>query len=297
MGIACFFKNLKYMFKISLKDINKRIIDLENPINNKYILEQIFYEFPNSEIARPRILNHEQTINEILEKRKSIARFGDGEISIINGNSIPFQEYNKVLATRLKNILENKNNNILVGINYEYYYPKINLLNKDVADFYRYYVPKYREKLSSLIDWNTKYCAAGFTQLYMSYKNYDLESHYNILRKIWNKQLILLVGCKEAFSDIKFNIFDNSEKIDYLYIPNKNAYSNYDDIYSSITKYTKNTIIILMAGPCAKLLVEDLSNQNYFTLDLGHLMKDYDWYKKNIVRDSKNINKFMLPDE
>lgn len=51
-----------------------------------------------------------------------------------------------------------------------------------------------------------------------------------------------------------------------------------------------------MAGPTAKALVYDLTLVGYRALDLGHLMKAYDFYKKNIQLTASNIVKFYLPD-
>ena len=51
-----------------------------------------------------------------------------------------------------------------------------------------------------------------------------------------------------------------------------------------------------MAGPTAKTLVYDLTFIGYRALDLGHLMKAYDFYKKNIPLTSRNVLNFYMPD-
>ena len=51
-----------------------------------------------------------------------------------------------------------------------------------------------------------------------------------------------------------------------------------------------------MAGPTAKVLVYDLTVAGYRALDLGHLMKAYDFFKRNIELNSNNILKFYMPD-
>ena len=60
-------------------------------------------------------------MNEIIKYNKSISRFGDGEFSIIYGQGIGFQEYNRNLSKRLLEIINNNNeDNLLVGINFPY---------------------------------------------------------------------------------------------------------------------------------------------------------------------------------
>ena len=130
----------------------------------------------------------------------------------------------------------------------------------------------------------------------MFFKEYDFENHYKSLKQIWDNKKVLLVACKDALKDIEYNIFDNAQEINYLYIPSKHAYSEYMSIYSQIKEYSKDTLIIPMAGPSAKVLAFDLFKKGFRVLDLGHIMKDYDWYKKSINRTNQNIITFFAPD-
>lgn len=267
-----FFKNLRYFFKNDLANKSDEAYE--------YIIEQILYEIPTSNVFRPNIKNIEQTINILINSNKSIARFGDGELSIIDNKGIPFQEYNDVLAKRLKEILINDNPNLMIGINREYYYPEIDKLIPNVSSFYRRAVPKLRKQLSKYLNSEKEYCTANFSQAYMFLKEYDFDNYYEKLRKIWDNKNILIVTCEEVLKNIEFNIYDNAKLINYLHIPAKNAYSKYNEIYNKITQYDQETLIVLMAGPTANVLADDLSKNNYRALDLGHLLKDYDWYKK-----------------
>ncbi|MCM1297013.1 MAG: GT-D fold domain-containing glycosyltransferase [Muribaculaceae bacterium] len=289
MSFLRLLKNLKILYKIKL---DEWILESHDTM----LIEQILYEIPQSNIKRPKIKFHKESVQELINSNYSIARFGDGEISIIQGNSIPFQKYNLNLAKRLQKILISEQKNLKVGINYEYYYTNIYKYTPLAQKFYRFDVPNLRTYLSNLINWDKEYFSAGFTQLYQIYTKYDFEEHYNNLRKIWKNKNILIVTCKNVFDNIKYNIFDNAANIDYLYIPNKHAYEKYNEIYSKIKKFNKETLIILIAGPTAKVLASDLTLDNYRALDLGHLAKDYDTFRKKIPSTKENVYKFMLPD-
>lgn len=52
-----------------------------------------------------KIASREETLNEIINNHKSIARFGDGEFLIIFGKRNAFQKMNKIIKTRLYKIL------------------------------------------------------------------------------------------------------------------------------------------------------------------------------------------------
>lgn len=55
-----------------------------------------------------------ETLDYISKHTASVARFGDGEIDIIAGNSIPYQVYDSELAKRLKRLLNRQSNEKLV---------------------------------------------------------------------------------------------------------------------------------------------------------------------------------------
>ena len=58
----------------------------------------------------------DQTIDKLIHSEESFVRFGDAEIRIIEGNTTKFQDYAPALAERLYEILQYKQEHILVGI-------------------------------------------------------------------------------------------------------------------------------------------------------------------------------------
>ena len=107
---SCLLKNLSLLSKVDLKKNPAIMLDVDEYIEN------ILYYIPSSDVERPVVCNSIETAKLLLETNKSLARFGDGEVEIIRGNGIPYQKYDKELALRLKEILENKQENLLVGI-------------------------------------------------------------------------------------------------------------------------------------------------------------------------------------
>lgn len=168
MSLKSFLKNVRWLWK---DGVEERLRD--------DIIARIFYEI------RPKIKNHRETIDRLVETKQSIARFGDGEIAIIQGGSIPFQKYEKRLAERLRSILKNDNPNLLVGVNYEYFYPPQANMIEGVSSFYKNCAKTFKKALLPCLDLNTQYYSAGFTQLSMFFSDYDFNSHYERLRQIW----------------------------------------------------------------------------------------------------------------
>ncbi len=64
-----------------------------------------------------------------------------------------------------------------------------------------------------------------------------------------------------------------------------------------LLEFDKNTSIVLMAGPAAKVWASDLTKVGFRALDLGHLAKSYDFYKRKIPNTGENELKFWGVDE
>ena len=287
--VVNFFKNVKYLSKF---DLRKECIDLRRENIDRYLvdcIDNVMYLIPNSGVVRPNILNTEQTLDMLCNSNKSLAHFGEGEIMVAFGKDIPFQDYDPILADRTKNILKNTNENLLVGISKGFFHPIWNRnVNKAGKDWILHYIPTIREWILSLIDRFTLYCSVE-----SCWGGDKKNENFDKLRSIWVNKEILLIGCKEAADNIKYDLFDNAQKSSWFYIPNKNAFSIYDEILKECLSYSKDTLIIIMAGPTAGVLADDLSKLGYRALDLGHAAKAYDWY-----RSEKEISPdFWFPDE
>ena len=65
---------------------------------------------------KPTILSIPDTIDLILKEELSVIRFGDGEISLIDGQDLPFQKRTEELASSLETVLRANHKNLLICI-------------------------------------------------------------------------------------------------------------------------------------------------------------------------------------
>ena len=76
--------NLKFQLPLKIKNQNER-------------LENLIYELADprtlKNIRLPRVLNLEESLDELIKSKNSLARYGDGEFKIMLGESINFQKY------------------------------------------------------------------------------------------------------------------------------------------------------------------------------------------------------------
>ena len=184
-----FLKNLKFLLK---HDLDKKDKDLKVDIL-KSVEDIYYYEILDKEKEKHRymldVLNYDKTIDLLLNQPKNFCRFGDGEIEIMMGNNIPFQKYNEELKNIMLKILESNNENLYVGINYNYFH-SIDNFNETNKNFYLLYAKKYRDFLLKHCNKNRKYIAAGFTQLYMGLNNFNYKQEQYIGKNFAASMLI-----------------------------------------------------------------------------------------------------------
>lgn len=296
-----FLWNLRDSFRFSIRLIHKDTQEVKSKLSqpqerlkDDLLIEQILYEIPTSGIKRPNIKTAEETINELIHTNKNFVRYGDGEIMVADGKDIPFQKADKELSRRLREILTTPQENLLVGMARSFYYPNamasiIKQENPVYKNFNLYAVPQIRRMLDKFINYDVVYYEMGV----------NTSGYFEIWRSFFTGKKLVLVGCKEAFENLKFNIYDTAQELRYEFVPNKHCFSVYDETLAKLQSYDKDTIRILMCGPTANVFVADLTKSGFRALDLGHLAKSYDWHKRGIDMDKSGENavKFYSPDE
>ena len=285
------FRNLKYLCVNYLK----REMNNKGKLLSEEFIDNFLYDLElSNQLKNPKIENIENTIEEIINTNKSCIRFGDGEFQLLFGNSIPFQKVSEKLKNHLYTVLTNQNNNMITCIPSCLFYPKTEYTEFSLT-FWRNNGYKWRKFLRESLDLNKIYYSAEITIVTGLYKKYNYDKYFERIKKIWDKKNIAIICGENVFKDIQHNIFDNSESIEYLYIPSQNAYNNYENILEKAKQIDKNKLILAICGPTATVLCFDLEKEGYRAIDIGHIAKTYDWFIKNID-SQKNAEKFFGAD-
>ena len=243
---------------------------------------------------RVSVLNAWQTIDKLLETERCFCRFGDGEFAIIRGEHIAFQKADRELGVRLLEILQLEDEQLLVGINYFYLNPV-----EGVIGYTRNFLNCLQMQRKFLIrNCNKKrlYIDAANTQMYQNYNEYDFDTHFRKLQKIFEGKKITLICGESVFSDIKYNALEVCESVEYIYGPSRNAYDQYDELLKRALAVDKDRVICVILGPAAKVLVYDLYKNGRTAWDIGHYLKDYDSYMRQQPRTDAEIEAFFKPD-
>ncbi len=292
-----FIKNIGFLFRKRLKQEFNTI--RENQIDINDLFDNLKYELIDElkqGIKVPNIMTVDETIETLLNSNKSIARFGDGELNLMLGKSIPMQEASPELTARLTEVFSSKDDELCVSILYALYHSKENLsdINKW---FWRKFGTEFRRTMENFIDYDKTYGAAEMTLAYSYFKNYDYQAYFDKMRQIWDKKDIVIVCGKTVFNNIETNIFDNASSIEYIHTPRIDAFKEFNSILEECLQKDSSKLFILICGPTAKILTYDLMKNKRRALDLGHIAKQYDWFLKGKRTDDEEGNKeFYKPD-
>lgn len=281
----------KRVYKRKAKEIGEKLIKFPKRVY-RHFESKIYLEGRYSN--KIDILTTQQTL-ELLEKEKfSFLRFGDGEIAIIKGKPIPFQEYNPDLAQRLSELLKVKDDKLKIGIPYYYMTPVENL--NDFTKGFARALPSQRSFLIKNCRKDMTYVDTCITQIYQTYETYDFENYYTKMQQLLSDKDVTVVCGEGVLERLEYNALDVCKSVEYIYAPSMNAYSEYDEILKQILRTDKNRLICVVLGPTAKVLVYDLHKEGYQAWDMGHYFKDYDAYCKKKPRTAEEISKFYQPD-
>lgn len=244
--------------------------------------------------SKLRILNDEETIEEIIKNKKSIARFGDGEfVWLLEEKNTPsFQENDSKLSEKLKEVIESNYDKLLVCI------PKNlqKIKNARYIDkwFWRKFVNTYGENLKPYIKESKVYGNTNISRFYMGYRNKkETEKKVNNLRKLWQDKETIIVEGKYTKLGVGNDLFNNTKKIERIVCPAQNAFSYYEKILEQVKKVSKDKLIIIALGPTATILAYDLAKLGYQALDLGHIDIEYEWYLKKAKSKISIEGKFV----
>lgn len=219
-----------------------------------------------------------ETIQLIQTTGGSLARFGDGEIDIITGKSIPYQDYDVTLAQKLKNILQvPSSSNFFIGI--PDVFQNLERYNSSAQYFWKSHLYLYQDF------YNAELTSPWYVTTFVSRPYIDLahkegvEDTFRSIKNLWEDRDLLIIEGETTRSGVGNDLFHNARSISRIICPSRNSYSYYEEILSCAKIYGENKLILIMLGPTAKILAYELSQKNYQAIDIGHIDSEYEWFQ------------------
>lgn len=221
--------------------------------------------YPNSSFrACANFFSHEEVAKEI-RRGRSIIRYGDGEMHMMNGGSIHYQKHERGLELSMREAAKNYSDTSPYIIGLPVFINRSNVELKKEGKFFVWMPSKVMYKI--LFPKNAHYADAHFFYYDGFFKKY-LESY------LMDKHLVV-VSNEDNIRQFKDNKNIPFRNVSFVATPKKDSYSEYNRICRDVNSAIKNVpqgekvVLLFSVGPTSKQLVYDFSRKGFQSLDIG----------------------------
>ncbi|MCM1215146.1 MAG: GT-D fold domain-containing glycosyltransferase [Lachnospiraceae bacterium] len=278
-----------------LADLNEQFAALKGSVETNFNIlfhaaDNFGYEVCDARfqenVWHPQIMSIEDTINEIAEHKKSIARFGDCEFGIMCGvQRWRYQKRDEKLAVRLQEVVQSQHENILIGL--IDYYGDLSGWEKSAANGARIYLtPETRRQNYALLDRDRLYANTSIS------RNETWEGVKN-QKRIWEGRDCVFIEGFQTRMGVGNDLFDNARSVVRILCPAESAFDRYEEIYREALKQPKDRLMLLALGPTASVLAYDLALQGYQAVDIGHADLSYEV----LLRGKSDLSGTVVPNK
>lgn len=233
-----------------------------------------------------KVMNNKETIDFIKKNHCSVSRFGDGELSIIEGNSASFETGDDSLRKKLYEIIKTpSNNHLLVCLND--IFDGLEKFTPTAREYWKKHLKSQQPFFEKLENLNNIYGSATVTRPYMDYQDRKEAKYiFDGFKDIWReKDLLIVEGCYTR-SGVNNDLFSTAHSVQRIICPASNCWRKKNKIEKLIKKYGKGKIVLVMLGMTATVISSELSNFTQI-IDLGHLDAEYDWFNMYATKKSQ----------
>lgn len=273
-------------------------------LNSRYYynaIDNLKYEISDSrasgaDLGFPLFYSIEESIHEIVEGKKSMARFGDGEFAIMSHvERQAFQQLDEKLADRLKEVIACEEDGILIGIADNY--GTLEKYNNGGRQGIRLYMTEdVRKAHWKFLNKDRVYHNAYISRPYALFADNmtDAPKHrFENLKRIWDGRNVIFVEGALTRLGMGNDLFDNAAQIRRIEAPPINSFNKYDEILAAALQYAEeDTLFLIALGPSAGVLAYDLYHAGYQAIDIGHVDLEYEWYLKGTGGRCEVRNKY-----
>lgn len=241
----------------------------------------------------PRIESQEVLLEKLINERKSLARFGDGEFALMD--LIPrqkFQEPNPLLAKKLIETIKSNDERLLIGIadNYGDLSPYTEQAKLEIRSYMTYAT---RENHAKYLSKEKTYYDAYISRPYIMYQDKEnAGNRFANLKKLWNDRNIIIIEGYYSRLGVGNDLFSNATSIKRILGPATNAFDKYEEILAYASSIANTDDLILLAlGASATVMAYDLTKLGFQAIDIGHIDIEYEWYLQGATTRTSVMNK------
>ncbi len=245
----------------------------------KDILAAIVYFLYKKHILHNRIRVHgiDETIDVLLNTKKSMVRFGDGEIVIIRGRDCVRQEASPEIGQGLAKILTYPYDDLIVTI--PDVFDSLDGYNRSSRQFFRDHLLFCRKIYEKYCNPDKTYYTTFVSRCYYIYEDKsNCERWFSQIKKIWENRDVVVVEGAGTHNGVGNDLLDSAGSVERIICPPKNAYTSLQEIVTECRRYDKDRLFLVSLGVAAKFIVQQLFEDGYRVLDIGNLDMEYEWF-------------------
>lgn len=256
---------------------------------NRWRIDSMPYEILDPAVrlpvTKPSLLTASETRHKVIEEGYSIARFGDGEFAAIRQmQRWNFQGVSEYLSKRLKEVLQAKEEKLLIALNPSFYGSLFHLPELDADGVRAYMRPEVRRFHAELLDPDKVYGDALF-------HNLNSDADVTEIKRLWKDRDCVIVEGVHTGSGVGNDLFAECRSVQRILCPAENAVDVYDEILKKAAEQPKDKLMLLALGPTATVLAYDLHREGYQAVDMGHIDLIYEKY----LRKESDLYKVKIP--
>lgn len=258
-------------------------------------VENLKYEMATGKPPVPIVRSGDEAIELIINQRKSMCRFGDGEFAMIAGRDIQkFQHPDPMLAKRLKEVLASNREDVLICI--LDVYGDLSKYNERCRNYYRMHLSEeVRAQHYELLDMQRIYYDTMVTRPYVEYKDNQTDAprkRFERLKQIWEGKDLLIIEGEKTRLGVGNDLFAGAKSIVRILGPAEQAFDKYEEIFSLARQQDKERLVLISLGAAATVLAYDLACEGFQALDIGHVDMEYEWMRAGKGRKTEVKHKY-----
>lgn len=244
-----------------------------------------FYLIKNK-VVSPKFYEDEKLFDLISDDRKSIARFGDGEIQWIFNDAKGYfgQLNNQELSTDLLDVIKSEDQSLIVCV--PRFFSNMNDYSwKRVFSRNAHLFSNYSRWNLVLSDENT-YGDALITRVYNGREDLNkIRFIFDKWKSVFENRDVVVIEGKDTKFGVGNDLLNKSKTIRRIIGPSENAFERKLDLLAAARKlYDRDVLFIICLGPTATVLASSICLDGFQAIDIGHLDVEYEWYLRGCKR-------------
>lgn len=240
------------------------------------------YVFIKNRVVQPTFYDENVFFELLIGQKKSVARFGDGEIQwMFNDAKGYFGQGNDAeLAKLLIEVIHSKNDQLLVCVP-DFFaemdgYKWNRILSRNAHLFENY--QRWNQVLSS----ERVYGDALITRAYNG--RLDIQHVKNIFdswdRVFFGRNIVIIEGRDTKFG-VGNNLISSASSVKRIIGPSESAFeSRLKLLDCARSLYQEDILFLICLGPTATILASQICDDGFQAIDIGHLDVEYEWYSR-----------------